>query len=395
MTHLKLSSALLITTIVFFASCKKEIPTNRDEQNETTGTTINSNALSLGAKARIASRLSTLPGTNFLQLQPAAAFRNLPISEFRELALRALQPAAAPCNDNTLLQQWVTQSVADWDEDMNYNAWASGMLDIPFYYAYVFENSSYRQYFGPTGEYTQKNTKTFKDLKRFWDIPSSGIVLTAFHGNVLRDRNKVKQTFLIVYALSEEDADFYTNLIADLLDNTPQYRNGTHPIFTLNAFASPAFDFNNTTIPSKICMGDGIQQAYTGIGYNDVAPQAIQAHEFGHQVQFALNIFGNLETPEETRRTELMADAYSAYFLSHSRGGGMQCRRLRQYLQVFYNIGDCDVTDIGHHGTPTQRMAAAEWAFTLSDDRRCHGRTMGSRQFATLFDAALPSILLH
>lgn len=77
-----------------------------------------------------------------------------------------------------------------------------------------------------------------------------------------------------------------------LSDQIPQYRDGNHPIFTFNAFALEGFDFPPYgTIPDKIIMGDGIIEAYTTIGYGDVAPQAILAHEFGHQIQTQLGLF--------------------------------------------------------------------------------------------------------
>ena len=133
--------------------------------------------------------------------------------------------------------------------------------------------------------------------------------------------------------------------------------------------------------------------AYADLGFGDVAPQAILAHEFGHHIQFQLDLFGTVPSPEATRRTELMADAYAAYYLSHARGAAMQWKRVEQFLQVFYNIGDCLFTNNNHHGTPTQRMAAAEWGYRLADSAQKQGHILTAEEFAALFDASLPQIV--
>ena len=102
-------------------------------------------------------------------------------------------------------------------------------------------------------------------------------------------------------------------------------------------------------------MRDGILEGFAALGYEDVAPQAILAHEFVHHIQFQLNLFEDEVTPEATRRTELMADAYSAYYLSHARGVSMQSKRVKKFLAVFFNLGDCSIEHSGHHGTPHAR----------------------------------------
>jgi hypothetical protein len=73
----------------------------------------------------------------------------------------------------------------------------------------------------------------------------------------------------------------------------------------------------------------------------------------------------------------------------------MQWKRVREFLQVFFNIGDCQTTTPGHHGTPNQRMAAAEWAHDLANDSQKQGLILSSQEFTALFEAALPQILNH
>jgi hypothetical protein len=320
--------------------------------------------------------------------------------QYRQSILRAMNLIDPTECGPTNFDAWVGGELVGWDEVIDGAgntvfdyAIGIGMLDFPTYDALLFENSSDNQYFGVNGEYTQKLTKTFKDLKRFWNIQSANIVLAAMHGNMLLDREKVIRIDKILFGDNQAMAEYYADLTLFLLGNISQYRNGDHPIFTLNAFAQESFNFPPVgNIPAKIVMGDGIMDAYKGLGYDDVAPQAILAHEFGHQIQFQLGLFGPY-TPESTRRTELMADAYSAYYLSHARGATMQWKRVQQFLQVFFEIGDCAFSSGGHHGTPLQRMAAAEWGYQLADNAKKQGKILTSQEFAALFDAKLPELV--
>lgn len=322
---------------------------------------------------------------------------------FREMVSHVMEAVESSECGPTDLNFWLNNELEGWDQVIDANgltifdyANQIGMLDFPTYDALLFENSSENQYFGVNGEHTQVMKKTFKDLKRFWDIPSEDIVLAAMHGNMLLDREKVIRIDRILFPFdTQEQAEFYADLTIFLLENFSQYRNGDHPIFTFNAFAQSSFTFGGNLIPQKIIMGDGIMDAYTGLGFEDVAPQAILAHEFGHHIQIELDLFNTTITDpaERTRRTELMADAYSAYYLSHARGATMQWKRVQQFLEVFFNIGDCGFASSGHHGTPLQRMAAAQWGYDLANNAKKQGKILNSQEFADLFDAALPSLL--
>ncbi|RYZ18300.1 MAG: hypothetical protein EOP49_49800 [Sphingobacteriales bacterium] len=220
------------------------------------------------------------------------------------------------------------------------------------------------------------------------------MVLAAMHGSMLRDRSRLIRTYTVVYGLSAPLAAAYADLVLALVDYFPQYRNGDHPIFTFNAFALESFNLPPVgLIPNKIIMGDGILEAYTALGYEDVAGPAILAHEFGHHIQFQRGLFEEVSSPEATRRTELMADAYAAYYLSHARGASMQWKRVAKFLQVFFNIGDCGFTSDGHHGTPTQRMAAAEWGYSVANNAQKQGHILSSEEFTALFEAQLPQLI--
>ncbi|HEX2534240.1 MAG TPA: hypothetical protein VHK69_10915 [Chitinophagaceae bacterium] len=380
---------------LLFTGCKKDIQSESTApQTEGLSSAQRLQGLNPAVKAKLQGLRAQLPAGSEKRLKRnAAAFLKVH-PHYRAQVERALAITPTACDGNTAINQWLSGELADWDDQVIFFALVTGMLDFPTYDALLFENSSANQYFGVNGEHTQRIQKTFKDLKRFWNISSTGIQLVGLHGDMLLDREKIIRIDGILYGSTPEESAFWADLIIDLMNTVPQYRKGDHPIFTFNAFAVNSFAFPPYgIIPNKIIMGDGILAGLSAIGFGDVAPQAILAHEFGHQIQYQLGLFTGEGTPEATRRTELMADAYAAYYLSHARGASMQWKRVSQFLQVFFNIGDCGFTDPGHHGTPTQRMAAANWGYQLANNAQKQGHILTAQQFAALFDAALPSIV--
>lgn len=239
-------------------------------------------------------------------------------------------------------------------------------------------------------------TKTFRTLQKFWDVRGDNIDLFAMHGSMLLDSARVSRIYQLL-GTPKVGADELATLLAEYLQD-PKFQGGNHPIFTLNAFAftvplgvPPGFE----NLSDRIVMGDGLLQAYREMGYGDVAPQAVLAHEYAHQVQFRIGMFefDAERTALGTRRTELHADASSAYFLSHPRGESMQWKRVQQFLPVFYVIGGCRFEDPDHHGTPNQRLAAATWAYELQEKARPKGHILGAVPFMNQFDAALPALV--
>lgn len=393
MKPLKLLLAFIAFSFILLTACKKDTDSSlKPKEAQGDVSTTKSARLSAQLKEKI-TKLPSLPA-RLEKLKQRSDFLLKTHPQYGEMVRKALAVEPTPC-DITALNTWLDQELSDWTEEDFYYASLTGMTIFPTYDALLFENSSSNQYFGVNGEYTQRITKAFKDLKRFWNIQSNDIVLVAMHGNMLLDRDKLIRIDKIIYGDSQELAEEWADLILYLLAQVPQYRNGDHPIFTFNAFAQEGFNFPPYgEIPDKIVMGDGIMEAYTDLGYGDVAPQAILAHEFGHQIQFQLGLFTDEFTPEATRRTELMADAYAAYYLSHARGASMQWKRVQQFLQVFFAIGDCGFDNPNHHGTPTQRMAAAQWGYNLANNAQKQGHILTAQQFAALFDAQLPKLVM-
>jgi hypothetical protein len=397
MKKIKLFTAILVVVLTLFVRCKKE---SANEKLDATAAlsqakTSTETKLSAAAKQKLASLLAAMPARLKAKLKQNSKLSSKVHPEYRDYVRNLVDPAAAACDDNTAVTQFLVSQISDWTDDIFNVVFGLDMLNVPGYYALEFENSSANQTFGVHGEYTQVVTKTFKDLRRFWNIQSSQIALVAMHGSTLADRAKVAKTYEVYYGLDRADAEFLADIVVTAVQAYPQLAGGNNPIFTFNAFAVESFVAPDLVIPDKIIMGDGLMQAYTAIGFGDVAPQAILAHEYGHHVQFQLHLIPNLDTPEATRRVELMADAYSAYYLSHARGASMQWKRVQQFLAVFFNIGDCAVTDLGHHGTPNQRMAAARFGYNVANDAQKQGHILTAQQFSALFEAQLPAIVAN
>lgn len=149
---------------------------------------------------------------------------------------------------------------------------------IPIYDALYFQNSATPQYYGYTSQFTQVMVKTEKDIRRFGLPPA---VATAYAATVR----------------------------AALLQSTTMH-GGNYAFWTFNAFS---FSTPSHAPSDRIVMGDGILEGYAAIGYGDVAPQPIFAHEYVHQIQFENGYDNDLDpsisAPEQTRYAELMADA--------------------------------------------------------------------------------------
>jgi hypothetical protein len=275
---------------------------------------------------------------------------------------------------------------------------------VPTYEALLFGVDDNSTFFGYNGEYTQRMNRTERDVKRFWDIKSSQIQVLAMHGTVLADPSRVIPTYTspLVFALPQATAETWAADLQHVMQTEPTVNGGNHPLFTFNAFAFSGSANGLPQIPDKIVMGDGVLDAFKALGFDDVALQAIFAHEFGHHIQYQRGYFDELppgsdpatvDGAELTRYTELMADAFGAYYLTHKRGAALNKHRVAEFLQVYFNVGDCAFTDPGHHGTPAQRMRAAQFGFNVADQAQKQGHILTASQFHALFTANYESFV--
>lgn len=316
---------------------------------------------------------------------------------------RALDPDDYTC-PSTRFGDWIESELDQWSShepeifDLLYNQLLADL--VPSLEALFLQTEDTPQYFGYHGEYTRIMLKTERDAKRFWDIFSDDIQLIGVHGTMLLDIDRVAAGYMEGFReddgspITPERARALAILVRDGVRASETLDGGNHPLLSLSAFAISTF---GGPIPDKIVMGDGVFLAQEALGFGDVAPQAIYAHEFAHHIQFEHDYFsdpvpGATTQAERTRYTELMADAMSAYFLTHARGAAMNRKRVELFLQVFFGIGDCGFTYRGHHGTPNQRMAAAQFGFDLAAGSQKQGHILPSEEFHELFVAAYPGL---
>ncbi|OKJ40081.1 hypothetical protein [Streptomyces sp. CB01580] len=276
-----------------------------------------------------------------------------------------------------------------------------GGFDWASFDALIYGTESKSNTFGVNGEYTQKLTAEAKNLKRFWDIDSAGIQVIPMHGkDVLSSPERLAHTLSVMYGNPIDEAPRewalgLAELFIELVDSDPVLQGGANPMFTFNAFAySEKGDPEPFGISERIVMGDGILQGMTAVGLGDVAPKGILGHEFAHHVQFQKDLFeSDLTGPEATRRTELMADAFATYYLTHARGESLNATRLLKSAKSFYQVGDCSFTSSGHHGTPDQRFNSATWAAGVANDAANQGHILPSLKLDELFEAKLPDLV--
>jgi len=308
------------------------------------------------------------------------------------VAARAINPADYVCSSNSAINSWIDNEISKslTIEQARFLTAYNYLADlIPTYEAVYFQTTATPQYFGQNGEHTKTINKAERELKKFWDIESSDIQVVAMHGNVLVDTLRTARTYQL-FGYSAVQAAGFARTLRNAIVGSATMVDGNHPFFTFNAVAFTTF---GGSVPDKIVMGDGILAGYDAIGFGDVAPTAIFAHEFAHHVQFE-NGYGITATqPEMTRFNELGADAMAAYYLTHKRGGTLNKHRVQQFLEVFYQIGDCAFTNDGHHGTPNQRLKAAQFGFDLADGAQKQGHIMSAEQVQAAFVAAYPSIV--
>lgn len=336
-----------------------------------------------------AAQLPPLPSVQLPALKAALQGTN-----WTDLAKGAIDPAAYQCS-STSLSNWLSGQIPDVATNNGlYYMQYYGALDLPTYDALIFGEQSRDNRFGLNGEYTQRLTSTYQDLEKFWDHYPAGQQIVPMHGaQTFADFDHVVELYQIVYGMPQGLATQYASIAMQILDLYPSLRGGDHPLFTFNAFA-----FNGLPalgISPRIVMGDGIMQGMAAIGLGEVGPRAILGHEFGHTVQFAGGLFDNtdLTGAEATRRTELMADAFGLYYLTHARGEALNAKRLLPSVQTFYQVGDCSFASDGHHGTPNQRMAASQWASDLANAALPQGHIQPSLGLAARFDAKLPDLV--
>jgi uncharacterized protein len=108
-----------------------------------------------------------------------------------------------------------------------------------------------------------------------------------------------------------------------------------------------------------------------GRAAGDFAVAYVLAHEYGHNLQQELGIFDNRVGPT-ARPFELQADCLAgAWAYSVYADGDLQTGDLQEATSAALAVGDFDVGNAQHHGTPTERRDALLAGFESGDPSAC------------------------
>ncbi len=243
------------------------------------------------------------------------------------------------------------------------------------------------QFFGNEGQYTQYMTKRTRSLENFWDMKNE-ITVRGQHNSTLGDRDKIALVYIVFAGLPEEVA--YSNADFLLAVNNASTFLIESPLLSFDGFATSA---------NLIVIGDGLVELASEAGVEDkVVWSGILAHEWAHQIQFDnfsvwYPIGAADNAPEATRTTELEADFFTGYYLTHKRGATYNWKRAEDFFELFFNIGDCGFTSPGHHGTPLQRMEAARKGYELAQSTFPKGKILSENQVHEAFINSLDGIV--
>ena len=118
---------------------------------------------------------------------------------------------------------------------------------------------------------------------------------------------------------------------------------------------------NAVSLPSgDILYGVNLFQQLVATYGGDGAPiSGVLAHEWGHQVQFDNGWSASSEPT--SRPIELEADAFSGFYMA--LGESYSWTSIDDYFSAIASEGDYNFTDPSHHGTPQERLAAAQLGF--------------------------------
>lgn len=363
------------------------------------------------AQSPLLDYMVTADGQPMLDRGPAAHGH---IGDALEFALlKAINPEDYICSSPTALDLWIDDQLAQIDLPTLFLLFEFNVLSWAGDYKAVTDHDGSDDYIGVFGELTRKQVRTFRDNKRFYDIDSDDIELLGMHGADIGDDAILPflywgfaQDGAPPWLVDEVVAGVRTAITGGTVDipffgihfEAPGIPGGyDNPLLTLNAFAlsfDPPLNLGFGVIVDKIVMGEGLLQALRDIGIGPESADYVLSHEFAHHVQFEIGALPpGPSDPESTRRAELMADGFSAYYSSHARGGTFQPMRFAEVMNTAFQVGDCAFGNPNHHGTHLQRERAAAWGDWLSSSAQNQGHILGSMTLLELFDAALPVIV--
>lgn len=310
-------------------------------------------------------------------LQSSLSIEENIISDIKPISLNPDAVAPTPCSETQFdkvtsyyTDLLVSDFVKYWDGSATpYYLFLDDYLSINNFAGQLGINGDY---FGKNGEFTNYVQNEQRSLEKFWNMPNI-VNVYGQHTETLADLEVIQFMYenLSSLLLTDKYADLET-----ILQTASFFNENADQIPENPFYASDAFATRNRTI----VIGDGLASMLVDSGLDSkIVWSSILAHEWSHQIQF-LNeeqweypISEFARTPESTRMTELEADFFTGFYLTHKRGGTYNWKRVQEFLVTFYNIGDCAFESSGHHGTPSQRLASAKAGYELAASLQKNG----------------------
>ena len=261
-----------------------------------------------------------------------------------------------------------------------------------FYYTITDESKAY---FGDKGQNTNYVRNRTRSLEKFWKMQNE-INVRGQHNNTLDDKGKIVQILTFWYGLPSDLAEGYADFFVDYVNPNSSFLIET-PLLSFDGFAIALDGFLGQE--DLIVIGDGLVELLSETGVEDkIVWTGILSHEWAHHIQFNndyMDFWDNLfdNEPERTRASELEADFMASYYMTHKRGATYNWKRVKDFLELFFNIGDCSFENDGHHGTPTQRMESSRLGYELANGTKKKGKILSQEEVHNAFVAVLDDIV--
>lgn len=244
-------------------------------------------------------------------------------------------------------------------------------------------------YYGENAEFNKLAEKRIRELTKFWEL-NREIRLNGQHTSFLNDREILTDMIESFDRTVRNRTEAYAkaDLLLQINEESPNFPE--NPYFAFDGF---------TKSNGLLVIGDGLVKSIMDTGIDgELAFTAILAHEWWHQAQFehedTWDYVDQLSNPAEISIfSELEADFAAAYFLAHKRGATYNWKRIEEYFRLSFNVGDCLIGSMDHHGTPGQRLKAAELGYELAASAQKKGFILSPPEVHVAFVSLYENVL--
>ncbi|KAL9182046.1 hypothetical protein ACHAXT_012389 [Thalassiosira profunda] len=305
------------------------------------------------------------------------------------------------------LVEWTTRRVREMGAAAYRELFESKVPQMAYVYKHYVDRTHEDEYFVDEAQTAELN-KRHADTVRFWreadvdnSIMTDDVLLLSMHGEDLRDNAKLVPTLEKMFDFQHmSDVLAFAGKVQGMIEALPMGYN--NPLLTMNAVATRSThnhgSFGGHSNPDRrikdsVIVGDGVLQFLYDSGLHASGPDFVYAHEFGHHLQFQMDMAvpAGARYTHDDRRKELMADALAGYFLAHDDGGDFDAEAIGIFDRTAFATGDCSTGRDDHHGTPEQRRCASLWGASRAaeDD----APVLDPEEFVQSFNGAYLGIL--